>query len=148
MARSQSPKHRGRMPKLIWQIPRSILSSDEKHFLSFIWWCSPKGCHCWNCRLEDRFKISRRTVQRRLTKLQALGLIAIGHRDGPGRTIWPRYQAWRWLLPVKHHLYLPPETALGFPLPKGFWSFSRKKFFSQRVTTMTPVDNAQHPSNS
>jgi len=80
------------MPKAIWQIPNQELPLRQKYFLAFIWWCAPHGCHCWNCRLEKRFKKSKRTIQYWISHLKAMELIAIGFPDGPGRTIWPRYK--------------------------------------------------------
>ena len=80
------------MPKRLWLLPHKTLNFQQKHLLSFIWWCTPKGCHCWNCRLALKFKVTPRTIRRWLAKLKALELIAIGHPDGKGRTIWPRYR--------------------------------------------------------
>ncbi len=85
-------RHHWKMPKRLWHLPRQTLNFQQKHLLSFIWWCAPKGCHCWNGRLAKRFKVSGRSIQRWLTRLKQLNLIAIGHPDGRGRTIWPRYQ--------------------------------------------------------
>ena len=81
-----------KMPKAIWAVPSELLTWQHKRLLAFIWFCAPKGCHCWNCRLEKRFCVSRRTIQYWLERLRKLELIAIGFPDGPGRTLWPRYR--------------------------------------------------------
>jgi len=91
MSKIRHPK----MPKRLWTLPEKTLNFKEKRLLAFIWWCSPKGCHCWNSNLGKRFKKSPRTISRWLHHLHKLELIAIGHPDGSGRTIWPRYQAHR-----------------------------------------------------
>ena len=82
-----------KMPKAFWVADHKVLNWQQKRFLAFIWWCAPEGCHCWNGRLSKRFKVSPRTIQRWVSNLNRLGLIAIGFPDGSGRTIWPRYQA-------------------------------------------------------
>jgi len=82
-----------KMPKRLWVLKAKKLNYQQKRFLAFIWWCAPFGCHCWNCRLAKRFEVTPRTIRRWIKNLHDLGLIAIGHADGRGRTIWPKYQA-------------------------------------------------------
>jgi len=82
-----------KMPHRLWVLPRKTLNFQEKRFLAFIWWCAPRGCVCWNDRHAKRFGVCARTIQRWISHLKKLELIAIGHPDGRGRTIWPRYQA-------------------------------------------------------
>jgi hypothetical protein len=92
MAKKKKKKQHYKMPKAIWQIDSNELNFQQKTFLAFIWWCAPNGCHCWNCRLEKRFKKSKRTIQYWITHLVEMELIAVGLRNGSGRTIWPRYK--------------------------------------------------------
>lgn len=92
MAKKGKQKKR-KMPRRIWSANLDGFNWQQKHFLSFIWACSPKGCHCWNCRLAKHYHVTTRTVQRWISNLKHHELIAIGFPDGPGRTIWPRYQA-------------------------------------------------------
>ena len=92
MPRHKTKSKHWKMPKSIWQIPKDELNLKQKNFLAFIWWCAPRGCHCWNCRLEKRFKVSKRTIQYWISHLLKMELIAIGFPDGPGRTLWPRYK--------------------------------------------------------
>lgn len=102
------------MPQRLWAADRKLLNYQQKHLLSFIWWCAPKGCHCWNGRLAKRFKVTPRTIRRWLARLKELELIAIGFPDGRGRTIWPRYQAKQpQIKPVEKLLYPVKYVAQG-----------------------------------
>lgn len=83
-----------KMPQRLWNLDIKGLNYQQKHLLNFIWACSPRGCVQWNCRLAKKFKRNPRTIRRWISNLSRLGLIAIGHADGPGRTIWPKYQAY------------------------------------------------------
>ena len=98
------------MPQRLWTTNKKLLNYQQKHLLSFVWWCAPNGCHCWNGRLAKKFKVTPRTIRRWISKLKRLELIAIGHPDGRGRTIWPRYQA-------KQPVSKPVENLLD-PTPK------------------------------
>ena len=89
---SKKRKQHYNMPMALWRLPNRILNYKQKHLLSFIWWCAPRGCHCWNCRLAKKFNVSDRTIRRWLARLKQYELIAIGFPDGRGRTLWPRYQ--------------------------------------------------------
>jgi len=77
------------MPSRLWKIDRSRLNFQQKHLLSFIWWCAPTGCKLWNFQLAHKFQVAPRTIQRWLKILRTEKLIFIGFPDGKGRTIWP-----------------------------------------------------------
>ncbi len=102
------------MPYKLWAIPRAHLNYQQKHLLSLIWWCAPKGCHCWNNRLAKKFGVCPRTIRRWLAQLKKLELIAIGYPDGRGRTIWPRYNHPPAIPPAKKPISQPVSSAPVF----------------------------------
>lgn len=79
-----------KMPRAIWKLPRNILTWQEKHLLSLIWWTGFKGCHCWNGTFAERFGVSRRTVRRWLARLKKYDLIEIQSGKGMHRMIWSK----------------------------------------------------------
>ena len=88
-------RHRKRkMPQRLWNLKIKGLNYQQKHLLNFIWACSTRGCFCWNCRLAVMFEVHPRTIRRWIANLKRLELISIGHADGPGRTLWPKFQAY------------------------------------------------------
>ena len=85
-----STTKRLKMPKELWQLPRSKLTWQEKNLLSFFWWTGQQGCFCWNNRLAERFEVNARTVRRWLKGLKEKNLITIADGKGRNRTIWPK----------------------------------------------------------
>lgn len=96
-----------KMPQRLWNLNEPGLNYQQKHLLSFIWACGSRGCVCWNCRLAKRFHRDSRTIRRWISNLHHLGLISIGHADGPGRTLWPKFQAYS----AKPKLDIPDRPA-------------------------------------
>lgn len=108
-------KRKYKMPLRLWRARLPGFNWQQKHFLAFIWSCTPRGCHCWNCRLAKRYHVTPRTIQRWISNLHDLELISIGHPDGPGRTLWPRYQALNTKTePDRSHIKTTPEQTKKF----------------------------------
>ncbi len=87
-------------PKPTWMHdvnPRWI-NADTKELYAYFCVFGPNTCWQWNCRLMKRFFVSRRTIKRRLKKLQDYALITIENPGTIHRKIHPVYypdvQAW------------------------------------------------------
>lgn len=79
-----------KMPQVIWKLPRNLLTWQEKHLLSLIWWTGYKGCHVWNGPLGERFGVEPRTVRRWLHNLKKADLIYIDFPKGRNRCIFSK----------------------------------------------------------
>lgn len=83
----KSAKH-NYMPLWLWHAPRDKLPYSTKHFLSFIWFCTDRGCREWDYRLAARFEVTPRTIQRWTRRLLDLRLINVQWTRTRNRTIY------------------------------------------------------------
>ncbi len=131
---------RPQMPKWIWQLAPQILTWKEKHVLSFIWWCKDRGCREWNYRLAQRFKCSRRTIKRRLKRLDNLHLIHINFPQTINRTIYrrPYFNVLIW-----HEKRMAAGKALGGPKMAHINNAKHQYMYK---TTYTNAGSQKEPS--
>jgi len=87
--RSKRTKHH--MPKWMWNMHIKELNRSTKEFYAYLCIFGPNTNWQWNCRLQKKFGVSRRTIQYWLARLKKLRLIWIESGDGRNRKIHCRY---------------------------------------------------------
>ncbi len=104
-----------------------LLNRSQKDLLGYLYWFGPDTYWLWNWRLQEKFGVDRRTIQRWLRKLRELGFIWIEKPFGPERKIHartlPTPEHWVQLIgtlalrktPPKHKR--PRGARRGFPAP-------------------------------
>jgi len=88
MAKQKANHH---MPKWMWNMHIKELNRSTKEFYAYLCIFGPNTNWQWNCRLQKKFGVSRRTIQYWLAKLKKLRLIWIESGDGRNRKIHCRY---------------------------------------------------------
>lgn len=115
-------RKRHRLPYWVRSQEFRWLNNSEKDFLGYLYSFGPDTCWLWNWRLAKKFHRNKRTIQRWLAKLKALGFIWIQNPYGPERKLHARS------IPTQqHYVRLLGTMALGKSLRRHKRGHSWKK---------------------
>lgn len=78
-------------PRWIWTTSPKLFPDRIKHVYAYISLFGENGNWQWNCRLAEKFHVSKSTIKRYLKWLHDHNLIAITSTRTPYRRIHPRY---------------------------------------------------------
>lgn len=87
----KTPRAKYHAPYWIKDVPNTVFPAHIKDFYGYLCAFGPDSCWLWNCRLQQKFGVSRRTIQLWLSWLRNHNLIWISKPFGPERKIHPRY---------------------------------------------------------